>query len=209
MRGGPRSARPRSARDKSSISLSLTVVVMVRTDRDSGKGKSPQRRGRIYSRTPSRPTAWSETPVVTSRRSFDNRRTVSPDLRGSSHLPSIAYPTQANCLNETGLSHSLLVPFRRYLAEAIRPRLPDRPEGDAMDTRWQASDTLGHAELSHRSGRTLTAGGRTGEPETDIVVAVVWGVPVAVGGTYVLWFVVPRAPAQHPARLDITLAERL
>ncbi len=37
--------------------------------------------------------------------------------------------------NETGFSHLLLTPFRRCLAEAIRPHHPDRPEGDAMDTR--------------------------------------------------------------------------
>jgi hypothetical protein len=36
---------------------------------------------------------------------------------------------------ETGFSHSLLIPFRRGLAEAIRLHHPAKPEGDAMDTR--------------------------------------------------------------------------
>jgi len=37
--------------------------------------------------------------------------------------------------NETGFSQSLHIPFHRSLAEAIRLHLPDKPEGDAMDTR--------------------------------------------------------------------------
>ena len=55
----------------------------------------------------------------------------------------------------------------------------------------------------------MTAGGRTGEPKTDVVVAVVRRVPVAVGRAHVLWFVVPGAAAQHTERLGITLAERV
>ena len=55
----------------------------------------------------------------------------------------------------------------------------------------------------------MTAGGRTGEPKTDVVVAVIRRVPVAVGRTHVLWFIVPGATAQHTERLGITLAERL
>lgn len=58
-------------------------------------------------------------------------------------------------------------------------------------------------------GQTLTANGRTGKTKADIVVAVVRRVPVAVSRTHVLSFVVPRATAQHPAMLGITLGERL
>jgi hypothetical protein len=54
----------------------------------------------------------------------------------------------------------------------------------------------------------LTANGRTGEPKTDIVVAVVWSVPVTVSRTHVLWFVVPRAAAQYAEGLGITLVEK-
>jgi hypothetical protein len=36
---------------------------------------------------------------------------------------------------ETGFSHMLHIPFHRSLAEAIRLHHPDKPEGDAMDTR--------------------------------------------------------------------------
>ena len=37
-----------------------------------------------------------------------------------------------------------------------------------------------------------------GETETDIVVTVCWIVPVTVGGSHVLRFVVPRAAAHRP-----------
>jgi len=37
--------------------------------------------------------------------------------------------------NKTGFSHLLHIPFHRSLAEAIRLHHPDKPEGDAMDTR--------------------------------------------------------------------------
>jgi hypothetical protein len=37
--------------------------------------------------------------------------------------------------NETGFSHLLHIPFHRSPAEAIRLHHPDKPEGDAMDTR--------------------------------------------------------------------------
>ena len=40
--------------------------------------------------------------------------------------------------------------------------------------------------------------GRTQHPKTDIVVAVVGIVPVAVRGARILWIVVPGAAAQHP-----------
>lgn len=36
---------------------------------------------------------------------------------------------------ETGFSQLLLTPFHRCPAGAIRPHHPDRPEGNAMDTR--------------------------------------------------------------------------
>jgi hypothetical protein len=38
----------------------------------------------------------------------------------------------------------------------------------------------------------------------DVVVSVVWRVPVAIGGTAVLWFVVPRATAQHAVLLQLS-----
>jgi hypothetical protein len=108
-------------------------------------------------------------------------------------------------VNEKGLSHHwLLAPFRRNPAEAIRLRHPDKPEGDTMDTRWHTPEPVGNRTLA-LFRNILTAGGRTGEPKTDIVVAVGWCVPVAVGGAHVLRFVVPRAAAQHPAQLGINL----
>ena len=49
----------------------------------------------------------------------------------------------------------------------------------------------------------------TGNTETVVIVPVCCRVPVAVGRTHVLWFIVPGATAQHTERLGITLAERL
>lgn len=47
--------------------------------------------------------------------------------------------------------------------------------------------------------------GRTGNPKTRVVVCFIWIVPVAVGGTDVLWFVVPPAAANNTT--DRTLKE--
>lgn len=76
---------------------------------------------------------------------------------------------------------------------------------------WTPADTLLIPLGTENSGlnqgkKALIAGGRTGEPKTDVVVAFIWRVPVAVSRTYVLCFIVPGATAQHTARLGITLA---
>jgi hypothetical protein len=44
--------------------------------------------------------------------------------------------------------------------------------------------------------------GRTDNTKTPVVVPVVGLIPVAVGGTRILWMVVPGAAAQHPLRAD-------
>ena len=50
---------------------------------------------------------------------------------------------------------------------------------------------------------------RSGDAEPVAEGPIDGGLLLAVGGTQVLWFVVPRAAAQHPAKLGITLDERL
>ena len=47
--------------------------------------------------------------------------------------------------------------------------------------------------------RIGSGGKRTPEPEADVVIPVVGGVPVAVGGAEVLWIVVPGTAANHTA----------
>ena len=73
-------------------------------------------------------------------------------------------------------------------------RHPVRVRCARHDQPWTASRTL-PAPVRAR----IPAAGRTGNSETDIVVPISGGVPVAIRGTHVPRIVVPRAATQHPA----------
>ena len=89
-----------------------------------------------------------------------------------------------------GFRLRLLTPGSAVLAMLLGAPVPARPGNGLLITR-------GHARRIRERGDS-GPDGRAGQTKPEIVVAVVGGVPVAVGRTHVLWFIVPGAAPHHP-----------
>ena len=90
-----------------------------------------------------------------------------------------------------GFRLRLLTPDSAVLAMLFGSPVPARSGNGLMITRGHARRILEHGD----SG----SDGRAGQTKTHVVVTVAGGVPVAVGRTQVLRFIVPGAAPQHPA----------